>query len=444
MPGVQIPIHALFLKVVFLSVWFCLLGHGIVLGQERNATLGGEGYRENQYPGVSESASKIFFSDKKFAFSGYLELNQIFPTVGQIDRSSQELELYYSDLYRFSPFFGFRLSKSMMLTAEFQVEYLRDNNLEDEIHVNPELYVDYLINKKVNVRAGIFPLNMGYINNNEEPILFYSVNRPDVERLIIPTGWNELGIGLYGAITSDLHYFVSFTNGVRGREFRSPTWIRAGSAPQLSVNTIAINPQINYTGFSNLTLSLSGYWANAGQNDQLMVAPDMSADVQSNVGMVSGYARWDYKQLRLIGMGVYGTLSGTEDLYALTLQKQQTAQVLGAAVYGMYAEAGLDILPFFLRTAEQRTRFNEAKHRVFRRSHAMLPIFARLERFNTHHQISSNLPQDQAVIQDVFSLTFGFNYEPNEQMAIKIDYVIGDNRYGAHKELIEFGLGVSF
>lgn len=74
----------------------------------------------------------------------------------------------------------------------------------------------------------------------------------------------------------------------------------------------------------------------------------------------------------------------------------------------------------------------------------MLPIFARLERFNTHHQISSNLPQDQAVIQDVFSLTFGFNYEPNEQMAIKIDYVIGDNRYGAHKELIEFGLGVSF
>ncbi len=432
------------MKLEIISLFFLVVLSNTLNAQDRNASLGGEGYRVNQYPGVSESASKIFFSDKKFAFSGYLELNQIFPTIGTMDRSSQELELYYSDLYRFSPFFGFRITKKIMLTAEFQVEYLRDNNLEDEIHVNPELYLDYILNKKINFRAGIFPLNIGYINNNEEPVLFYSVNRPDVERLIIPTGWNELGIGLYGALTENLHYFVSFTNGVRGRDFRSPTWIRAGSAPELSFNTVAINPQINYTGFKNVTLSLSGYWSNAGQKDLLQVSANEYVDVRSTVGLISAYARWDYKQLRLIGMGTYGTLSNTEDLYQLTLQQNNAAQVMGEVVYGMYLDAGLDILPFFMRTSEKKDKFNQAKHRVFRREHAMIPVFARIERLNTHHQISAELPAEEASIQNNFILTLGFNYEPNEQMAVKMDYVIGDNRFGAHKELIEFGFGVSF
>ena len=58
------------------------------------------------------------------------------------------------------------------------------------------------------------PLNIGYINNNEEPLLFLSVNRPETERLIIPSEWIETGITAYGEFFDKLNYFVSVTNGV--------------------------------------------------------------------------------------------------------------------------------------------------------------------------------------------------------------------------------------
>jgi hypothetical protein len=210
------------------------------------------------------------------------------------------------------------------------------------------------------------------------------------------------------------------------------------------VNTIAINPQINYTGIKDVTLSLSGYWANAGQKEEIQISVDETQEVKSHVGLISGYVRWDYKRLRLIGMGAVGTLSNTTDLYTLTQQKEQKAQVMGSQVYGAYAEAGYDLLPLFLGTVEKREKFNTAKHRVFRREHAMLPVFVRLERLNTHQAIAAGLPASEAIIQDIVSVTFGINYEPNEQMAIKVDYIIGNNRSGANKELFEFGLGLSF
>ena len=90
----------------------------------------------------------------------------------------------------------------------------------------------------------------------------------------------------------------------------------------------------------------------------------------------------------------------------------------------MYLEAGFDLLPFFTGTKEKKQKFNQASHRVFRREHAMIPIFARVERLNTHNKISNTLPQEQAVIQDNVIFTIGFNYEPNKQMPVKIDYVL--------------------
>ena len=54
-------------------------------------------------------------------------------------------------------------------------------------------------------RAGLQPLNIGYINNNEEPLLFSSVNRPEVERLVLPTEWIEAGVTVYGDVFNKIN-----------------------------------------------------------------------------------------------------------------------------------------------------------------------------------------------------------------------------------------------
>lgn len=60
--------------------------------------LGGDGYREGQYPGLGRAASQIFYSPNKVTFSGYAELANVF-NGGEIrDISSGDLELYFSQL----------------------------------------------------------------------------------------------------------------------------------------------------------------------------------------------------------------------------------------------------------------------------------------------------------------------------------------------------------
>jgi hypothetical protein len=53
----------------------------------------------------------------------------------------------------------------------------------------PELefaYLDFLLKPAVNVRLGAILVPMGVINQHHEPPLFYSVERPEIYRVIIP------------------------------------------------------------------------------------------------------------------------------------------------------------------------------------------------------------------------------------------------------------------
>lgn len=81
-------------------------------------TLGGDGYREGQYPGLGRAASEIFYSDKPVTFSGYAELANVFNGGQPRDLSSGDIELYFNQLYRFTPFLGVRINESIFLTAD--------------------------------------------------------------------------------------------------------------------------------------------------------------------------------------------------------------------------------------------------------------------------------------------------------------------------------------
>ena len=119
--------------------------------------LGGDGYREGQYPGLGRAASEIFYSDKPVTFSGYAELANVFNGGQDRDLSSGDLELYYNQLYRITPYIGVRISKSIFMTAEFGLEHLEGNG-ESETHFFPELYVDFIVKKWMSFRAGLQPL----------------------------------------------------------------------------------------------------------------------------------------------------------------------------------------------------------------------------------------------------------------------------------------------
>ena len=61
-----------------------------------------------------------------------------------------------------------------------------------------QFYVDRRLNDAVTVRAGLFLMPFGLLNENHEPTNFYGVQRNFVETLIIPSTWREGGFNLHG------------------------------------------------------------------------------------------------------------------------------------------------------------------------------------------------------------------------------------------------------
>jgi hypothetical protein len=405
--------------------------------------LGGDGYREGQYPGLGKAASEIFYSKKRITFSGYAEFNNVFNGGNKRDISSGDLELYFNTLYRVSPFIGVRISKNWFWITELGVEHIEGNG---ESHTNffPESYMDIIFRSWLSVRFGILPLNIGYINNNEEPLLFFSVNRPETERIILPSEWIEMGISFYGDVFNKVNYSLGFTNGILARDFQSPTWIRQGAQGQLeSFNKIAINAQINYLPAPNLTMSLSSYFNLSGRDDDIELN-GISNTVSAPVRVISGYARWDKSGFRIIGMGVFGNLGETRELYLLTEKEQGTAQVLGQEAFGFYIEPSFDIFSLFSSIS---TKVISGK--IFTLNHPELPFFVRYERLDTHSKIDASLANFDLIRTNLGVWTYGFNFRPNQKIALKFDVqnrnkltpVVGIPN---QEWLFELGLGIEF
>ena len=59
-----------------------------------------------------------------------------------------------------------------------------------------QFYVDHDFNKTWRVKAGLFLMPVGLLNEHHEPTNYYGVQRNFVETLIIPTTWREGGLAV--------------------------------------------------------------------------------------------------------------------------------------------------------------------------------------------------------------------------------------------------------
>jgi len=101
--------------------------------------------------------------------------------------------------------------------------------LTDWIHLNVEIdyehgaqelefefgYLDFLINPKLNARAGVVLVPMGFLNEYHEPPLFWTVERPDFHKSIIPTTWNASGAGIFGTPMEGVNYRLYVVNALQ-------------------------------------------------------------------------------------------------------------------------------------------------------------------------------------------------------------------------------------
>lgn len=388
--------------------------------------------------GLPIAASKIYFSDSKFTISGYGESNYI-NYLGAKNTFGEDLELYMTNMQRFITYAAYKPKKWLVLYAEIFAEYMNDGTNESHFEFQPELFVDFLFSEKFNVRIGTHQAQIGYINNNDEPVMFYSVNRPEVERLIIPSTWIDLGIMTYGKVNNNLKWSASLYQGLDPTDLKGATWIRRGRANAVRFNFegFTANSSLKYTGIENTELVINGIFSKMGKEN-----------IHSNIYLLSSYLRKIYKNWTFMALAAVGGADNTTGIYEITRQSSldNVGQVLGKNVYGYYTEVGYDIWP--LLKGKQRS-VNQPDNFLIKSSEIRLPIFMRYERLNTHNRIDESLLHKPVFKSDLTAITIGANFNPRRNIVVKANYQFRNNRASladgnVEGDRFEIGLGFIF
>jgi hypothetical protein len=109
---------------------------------------------------------------------------------------------------------GYRFNDTTVFNSEFEVEHAVASATDKGEFEVEQFYVDHQLASWASIKAGLFLMPFGLLNEHHEPINYYGVQRNFVETLIIPSTWREGGIGVHGNTEFGLTWDVGLTTGM--------------------------------------------------------------------------------------------------------------------------------------------------------------------------------------------------------------------------------------
>ena len=360
--------------------------------------------------GMAPSASKVYDTPSGLSIGGYGEFLyqgkastlQDGTHVGS-DKSVDALRLV---LYT-----GYKFSDRLVFNSEVEFEHggYSDEHPEGEVVVE-FAYLDFLLNKAVNVRAGQMLIPMGFINEIHEPVAYLGARRPVVERVLIPATWHENGVGLHGDLPGHVTYRVYLMNGLDGSRF-SAAGLRDGrqAGKEANAQSLAWTGRVDWIPQPGVLLGGSFYTGNSNQTGTGEAIRTTLWDVHAEIRAEGVQVRGLYTRTTLGQAGV-AALAGTDP-----------AREVGVRQWGGYLEAGYDVL----RGSRQ----------------ALIP-YLRWERLDAQQAVVSGVAVDGA--QDQTLMTAGLAYKPIPQVAVKADWTRGENKARTGRDQLSLSLGYTF
>jgi hypothetical protein len=167
--------------------------------------------------GMGPAASKVYSAGKGLSIGGYGEGNYS-AKVGDKGSSNDSADMARMVLYA-----GYKFTDRILFNSELEFEHASTGEgSESKGEVSVEFAsLDFFIDQRANVRAGLVLMPMGLVNRIHEPLFYFGNHRPEVEQRIIPSTWREMGAGLFGAITPNLTYTAYVVSGLDATGFTS-------------------------------------------------------------------------------------------------------------------------------------------------------------------------------------------------------------------------------
>ena len=385
-----------------------------VLSQEveklrTNLSIPEEAKYKSMY-GMGPAASKVYQVGQGLSIGGYGEASyrNIVGDKGALKDSA--------DMYRMILYTGYKFTDKIIFNSELEIEHGTTARNGGTVSVEFAA-LDFFIDPMANVRAGMVLTPMGFINQIHEPPFYFGNNRPEVERVIIPSTWRELGVGLFGQITPELNYTAYVMNGMDAANFTSKG-IRDGrqSGANAQAENFAYVARLDYTPtyLTGVTLGGSAYLGNSDQ-DKLYAGQRIDAFTQ----LYEGHIQWKYRGLEFRALGSVGRIG---DAAILSKAKGQT---IGSENYGWYTEVGYDVLPLIMPSTDQY----------------FAPFF-RYEQMDSLAKVPNGLPDNGNLNRQIYQ--FGLQYKPIPNVVIKADYRNFEAQKGIAADDVNLGFGFIF
>ncbi len=330
--------------------------------------------------------------ESKIHFHGYGELHY-----NAVESKEDEL-----DMHRMVIGLSYHFSDRILLDVEVDFEHAAQEMELEFAHL------DFLINDAFNIRAGALLMPVGYLNEFHEPPLFYSVERPYVQKYIIPTTWQEGGVGIFGEVGTGLRYRAYVVGGLDAAGFKASSGIRSGrqKVSEGKAEDLAFVGRLEYVGMPGLQIGASFYTGEADQGDNALSG--------ASVTLTEVDGKYRIGNMELIGLYTLIDIDETDKIFAVT------GQAVGEEQVGWYVEA--------------------AFHLPIPSSDQEWVGFVRREEFDTQKELASGLTKDKANDREV--TTFGLAYYPISEIAIKAGYEMWED--GTGKDWNVFNLGMAY
>lgn len=369
--------------------------------------------------GLGPAASKVYARDKGVSIGGYGEaLYRNFAS--RADDGTRGAGADALDLARAVFYFGYKFERGIVFNSEIEYEHATTGEgSEERGEVSVEFaYLEFPLGKHLGLRAGQLLAPVGIKNELHEPTIYLGSRRPDVETLIIPSTWSEVGVGVFGE-TGPLTWRAYVLASLDASGFTAEG-IRAGrqGGSNSKAHDLALTTRLDWTPVPGLLVGGSFFGGDSGQGRE-----DLSGrPVRARTTLFDLHAGWKSRGWQLSGLyakGHVGDVARLNDALGLT-----GADSVGKTSHGWYAEAGYDVL------------------RGEARSEVSLTPFVRYERYGTQDAVPSGFARDPALRVGV--ATVGIEYKPIPNIVVKADYQDYKNDAGTGLDRFNVALGYIF
>lgn len=398
-------------KLVLMGLVGCLMTHAVPAWSSPEIKVDDQEFAKDE----ESSSRKEALSLGKLHIYGYGEVH----FNGNVGPTSNEV-----DLHRFVLGFGYDFTDKILFRSEVEFEH---NFEEQEIEY---AYIDFLVKKYFNVRAGVLIIPFGITQSEHEPPVFNGVERPLLDTILIPTTWWEAGAGFYGAFGKGFDYQLYVTSSLSAAEIDSTGAIDRsiagsnglrggrGETSEAPGRDIAVSGRLQYKGVPGLRLGTSFYLGNTGQGKNAIGGAFLT--------MIGADARYTIEGFDFRANLAYTHLGDAANLNNFLLANDPTFTDFAAT----------SMLGWNLEVA-----YNLFHHAWPSTTHKLI-VFTRYEDVDTNFKMPTGFVANPVYDRNV--LRFGLTYLPIENVAVKFDYGIQWNQANGGVDDFNFGIGYYF